>query len=216
MTIGRIAPAGARQDLRGTAPGTRRVFIAIPLPAELQEEVGVIVDRVRARTEVNAGGGDRLPRWVHPGSLHLTLRFLGDTPGRRIADLAAALDAAGAACGSFVATLEGGGAFPGPSAPRALWLGVGRGADGLARLAAAVDAELAARGWPSDGRPFRAHLTIGRCDDPAAGREALGALEAEARTLAASWLVDRVVLFESHLGRGPARYAVIAGAPLRR
>ena len=48
------------------------------------------------------------------------------------------------------------------------------------------------------------------------GRLALAALEEASRSLATSWLVDRVVLFESHLGRGPARYAVVADAPLGR
>jgi RNA 2',3'-cyclic 3'-phosphodiesterase len=216
MTIGRTAAAGARSGVPGAAPGTRRVFIAVPLPPGLRDEVGGIVDRARTRAEAGSDAPGRPPRWVHPDSLHLTLRFLGDTPDRRLTDLRAALDAAGEASTPFVATLQGSGAFPGASAPRALWLGVRRGGDELAALAAAVDAELALRGWPSDGRPFRAHLTIGRCEDPARGRDALRALEAEARPLAASWLVDRIVLFESHLGHGPARYEVVADAPLGR
>ncbi len=199
------------------ASQTRRLFIAVPLPPEVQGRVGSVIDRVRGRAddEPDQRGGSA-PRWIRPGSLHLTLRFLGDTPEDRVADLRAVLATAAASATPFDVALAGSGAFPDQASPRAIWLGIGRGRDELARLAASLDAALAHRGWPSDGRAFRAHLTIARAVDPARGAAAARALGIEAQELDAAWRVESVVLFESLLGRGPARYMVLAEAMLGR
>jgi 2'-5' RNA ligase len=45
---------------------------------------------------------------------------------------------------------------------------------------------------------------------------ALRALGPEARDLEASWRVESVVLFESLLGRGPARYVALSETRLGR
>ncbi len=214
MGVGGGSAAGVPRH--GARPGELRLFIAVPLPREVQERVGALIDRVRAR--MDDAPGDRtgaVPRWIRPESLHLTLRFLGSTPEGRVADLRAALAAAAASATVFDATLVGSGAFPGPSSPRALWLGIDQGRDELLRLAGSVDAALARRGWPSEGRPFRAHLTIARSDDPVRASAALRQLGLEARDLDASWRVESVVLFESLLGRGPARYAALSEERLR-
>jgi 2'-5' RNA ligase len=220
MTIGKMGVGGgpaAGATRHGAPSAERRLFIAVPLPPEVQERVGALIDRVRARRdEAPDDRAGAAPRWIRPESLHLTLRFLGDTPDGRVADLRAALAAAAASSTPFDATLAGSGAFPGPSSPRAIWLGIGRGRDELVHLAGSVDAALARRGWPSDGRPFRAHLTIARSVDPVRASAALRALDPEARDLYASWRVESVVLFESLLGRGPARYTALFETRLGR
>jgi 2'-5' RNA ligase len=220
MTIGRVGSGGdpaAGMTRHGSPPGVRRLFIAVPLPPEVKERIGGLIERVRSRSD--DAPGDRAagaPRWIRPESLHLTLRFLGDTPDGRVTDLRAALATAAASSTAFDAVLVGSGAFPGPSSPRAIWLGIGQGRDELVRLAGSVDAALAGRGWPSDGRPFRAHLTIARSDDPVRAAAALRALGPGARDLEASWRVESVVLFESLLGRGPARYTALSETRLGR
>jgi RNA 2',3'-cyclic 3'-phosphodiesterase len=175
----------------------------------VRDRVGEVVAAARAAT-----GDARGVRWAGPGALHLTLRFLGATPGGRVASAAAAVADAARSVGPFEVRLAGSGAFPGASAPRVLWLGVDRGGPELAVLARALDAALAVRGWPSDPRPFRAHLTLARCEDPVIGREAAAVVADAAAGLRAAWRTDSLVLYESHLGRGPARYAVVAEARL--
>ena len=51
-----------------------RLFVAVPLPPEPLAACKALIDGVR-------GGplGD-VPRWVHVDNLHLTVRFLGETP----------------------------------------------------------------------------------------------------------------------------------------
>ena len=182
----------------------------MPVSEAVRERIEGVMAAARAAT-----GDARGIRWVGHDALHLTLRFLGATPEGRVAEAAAALAEASATSGPFEARLAGSGAFPGPSAPRALWLGIDAGGAQLAALARALDAALAARGWPSDPRPFRAHLTLARCEDPAAGRAAAAAVADASAGLRAGWDVGSLVLFESHLGRGPVRYVVVAEERLR-
>jgi 2'-5' RNA ligase len=153
-------------------------------------------------------------RWVVGDNLHLTLRFLGPTAADRVAEAEAACRAAAAGRPPFPVRLAGAGGFPSTSRPRVVWVGVADGAAELTALAAAIDAELAARGWAMDTRPFRAHLSIGRADGvPGAGR-AVEALAAASDQLDAAWTADAVVLYRSEVGRGPARYTAIATVPL--
>ncbi len=179
------------------------------------EEARAAVDDLlrRAAADPRAGAARRL-RWVVGENLHLTLRFLGATDAARVPDVAAAAAAAAGRLAPFEARLAGAGGFPAGERPRVVWLGISDGAAGLAALAASLEDELAARGWERDGRPFRAHLTLARADGvPGAGR-VVEALADAAVGLDATWTVDRLVVFESRLGRGPARYHPLAEARL--
>ncbi len=158
--------------------------------------------------------GMRGVRWVGEDAFHLTLRFLGATPTDRVAAAAEAVAEAAHASRAFPVSVGRSGAFPRAAAPRTLWLAVEEGGEALTALAASVERALVARGWPADDRPFRAHLTLGRCEDPVAGGRAAEALAAASARFRATWRVETLVLFESHLGRGPARYAVVAEHPL--
>ena len=76
--------------------------------------------------------------------------------------------------------------------------------------------ELERLGWPPDGRPFRAHLTVARTDavPHAIGERLAGHLAQRAEVWASAFAADRIVLFESRLGAGPARYAPLHEAGL--
>ena len=169
--------------------------------------------------EAVAGGSidDRTfgqPRWVRVDGLHLTLRFLGPTLDERQPALAGAIVGTARGVAPFRIVLSGGGAFPDMRRPRVLWIGIGEGAAQLGDLARRLDAQLAPLGWPPEGRPFAPHLTLARTDGvPGADRRA-DRLAELAAGLSLSWQADRVVLYRSMLGRGPARYEAVAEAPL--
>jgi len=142
--------------------------------------------------------------------LHLTLRFLGPTAEERLTSLEEVVRDVAARERSFEIMIGGAGAFPSVARPRALWLGVTSGADQLRQLAAGLDELLTRSGWPSDERPFRAHLTLARADGVRAGPAAARRLIAAAEGFSAAWRADRLVLFESHTGGGAARYESLA------
>lgn len=193
-----------RGDPYAGIPG-RRIFAAVPVAPAARAAVERLVAGVRA----SAAPGEREVRWVRLDGLHVTLRFIGPTPEPRIPIAADALRAAAAGRPSFEAVLAGAGAFPDPVRPRSLWLGIGAGAAELAALTIAVDRELASRGWTPEDRPFRPHLTLARSDGIGSGGRTAARLTEAAGDLDARWTVDRLVLFESVTGGGPARYVPI-------
>lgn len=193
-----------------------RLFVAVPLPGPALSAVEALVAGVRLAPE--PGPGERRDpadvRWVRMDGLHVTLRFLGPTDPARLPDARAAVQAAAEGVERFEVSLRGAGAFPEHGRPRVLWLGLERGLDALDALARRVASALAEHGWPHDDRPVRPHLTLARSDGVIAGPLVAGRLVAAARDLDLRWTADRVVLFESQTGGGPARYLPLLDVPL--
>jgi 2'-5' RNA ligase len=185
----------------GTEP-SRRLFVAVPLPGPIRSQVGELVAAVRADVD----GDDRTVRWVRIDGLHLTVRFLGATTPERQAAVETAMRSSASASRPIRIALGGAGAFPSATRPRVLWLGLRDGAERLGALAADLEGRLTAAGWPPEGRPFAPHLTLARCDGARLGPRTAATLIARAADLELDWLADRVTLFESHVGGGPARY----------
>ena len=209
---------GTQAEISDAAEALRampRLFVAVPLAEEARRVVAELVDEVRA--EVDGGAQPRnAVRWVRMDGLHLTLRFLGPTATTQVDAIEAAIDAAAAGAAPFDVAIRGAGAFPSPARPRTLWLGLDEGQAPLERLAGDLDQRLAGAGWPPVERPFRAHLTLARADGRRAGPATAAALIRRAATFEAAFAADRLVLFESLTGGGPARYVAHHEALLGR
>jgi RNA 2',3'-cyclic 3'-phosphodiesterase len=192
------------------AEGEARLFVAVPLPPEAVAACTTLIDEVRR------GPLGRVPRWVQLSNLHLTVRFLGETPPERVTAVAEAVEAAVRDRESFDVVLARAGSFPDGRRPRTLWLGIERGADELGGLATAVGAAIEPLGWPPEDRPYRPHLTVARLDAARGGdgTTVADALRAAARDWRVGFRADRVVLFRSHLGGGPPRHEPLVTVPL--
>ena len=203
--------AGRRHgDPYAGMPG-RRLFVAVPLPEAAVDAVSELVARVRAQPLPD---GMRDVRWVRLEGVHLTLRFLGPTPDERIGPTTDAVARAADGQAPIDARLAGSGTFPPNGRPRTLWLGLSAGVEALTALAARVDATLVDAGWPSESRPFRPHLTLARSDGLVAGSLVAGRLAAALGDATVDARLDRLILFESVTGGGPARYDPLAEARL--
>ena len=203
---------GVREPRAGRIIGLTaepRLFVAVPLADAARDAIRGVVEPIRAGEPEGRG-----VRWVRLDGLHVTLRFLGPTDEDRVDVLEAAVRETAGVTEPFDITIGGAGVFPPVGRPRALWLGIRDGVDSLAALAARLNERLVAAGWPADDRPFRAHLTLARADGVRAGSATAAALRAAADDLAVSSVVDRLVLFESVTGGGPARYLPRAEARL--
>jgi RNA 2',3'-cyclic 3'-phosphodiesterase len=178
-----------------------RIFVAVPLAPALRRAAAAV------RGEVGPVAAEL--RWVPEENLHLTLRFLGhvtaDEAGRA-GD--AAREAAGGAA-PFRIALGGVGAFPSLRASRVVWVGVADDTGGLAALAAALEAQLVARGFPPADRPFRAHLTVARARAEDRGvdlRRLPSRVTGPEAPVVGGQRVDAVSVVESTLGKGAPVY----------
>jgi RNA 2',3'-cyclic 3'-phosphodiesterase len=175
-----------------------RAFVAVQLPQEVLDAVGAQTGGLQIR------GG----RAMTPDQWHLTLEFLGDH-----ADVDAVVAAlAGFSVPGGRVRLGGAGAFPNARRGRVLWIGLAEGSDVVARLARGVSERLAPLGYEPEARPFRPHLTIVRCSEPADLRAPIAGLDPV--SFGPAWSVDALTVFESRLRREGARYVERASVPL--
>lgn len=183
----------------GTATGQPRLFVAVPIPADIKKAVAAAV------LDLKQSGQLPFKRWVHPEDVHVTLKFIGEVAPSATAPIEAELERVAARSNPFPLRLTGTGTFGSPQAPRVLWAGLGGEPERLRALQADVERQLAALGYAPEERPFAPHLTLAR--QHAGGgpvrieplRERFGADSAAG----AEWTVDRLVLYRSHFGRSP-------------
>ena len=187
-----------------------RAFLSISLGGEVRSTLGVILHRVEA-------AGAPGVRLVRPESIHLTLKFLGDTSGPRIDAVKAAVGQAVRDERRFGLTLGRPGVFPSRRSPRVLWIGLDGDLDRLADLQQRVEEAVGTAGFAREARRFTPHLTIGRVRERTDRDRTLPAVEA---LLAADIPTDvRIDVRSVHLMRSillptGAAYDVLAELPL--
>src|SRR5262245_13369503 len=149
-------------------------------------------------------------RPVAEAQLHLTLRFIGETPDDRLLLVEEAVRAATVGIEPFDFVVAGLGCFPHADAARVLWAGIEPCAP-LQTLAERIEQELRARGFPPEMRRFSPHLTLARAKGrPARLREPLDPSQPRFGEQA----VDDVVIFESRMSPRGSQYVPIANVPL--
>lgn len=127
-----------------------RLFVGIGFPPELKLRLSLLCS------------GIPKARWVDPGNLHLTLRFIGEIAEDVAADIDEAL--ARLRARRFALQLSGTGVFGGDR-PRNLWVGVERSAE-LAGLRDKIEQALTRAGLAPEPRKFSPHVTLARLQNP--------------------------------------------------
>jgi len=98
---------------------------------------------------------------VEPENVHISLKFLGDTPVRMTEDLLSIMKRSIEGIAPFDISFKGLGAFPKQDNPRVIWIGIQAPAS-LATIAARLEDGCADLGFRKEGRPFSPHLTLSR------------------------------------------------------
>jgi len=132
-----------------------RSFVAVLIDSALRDKIGLAQSQLKKHSSTGV-------KWVAADHFHVTLKFLGNVQESDLPAIEAALRRAAASVEPFDVEMAGLGAFPNWRRPQVLWSGVREGAQPLACLAGAVEAESSKLGpAPEKGR-FKAHVTIGR------------------------------------------------------
>jgi RNA 2',3'-cyclic 3'-phosphodiesterase len=189
---------------------TYRLFIAAELPQNIKAELVETQARLR-RTNLPVS-------WSSAGSMHLTLRFLGDTSVALIPNLDQAMRTALAPHSAMALRLQGVGAFPNNRRPNVVWVGVKGALAALQHAQADIEAALGSLGIAPDPKPFRPHLTLGRLRREASSEQQrrLGdAIQSLPPPKSLEWAVERVVLFRSELHSSGPTYTEIVDCRLQ-
>ena len=185
-----------------------RLFAAIDIDPQVQDRIERIQERLRRDLKLS---GNEV-RWVQPGQVHLTLKFLGEMRDNLITQVCDVVTRTAAEYDGFNLQIQGLGVFGRPA--RVVWAGCEVPPE-LLKIQTRLENEFEKIGWDKEHRPFAGHLTICRVKNPAAGRSLAKAVEAYADEVVGSVSVDRLVLYESRLSRTGPEYNAICTASLK-
>jgi RNA 2',3'-cyclic 3'-phosphodiesterase len=180
-----------------------RLFVALDIPSEVLRAIGETIARLH---DLATGA-----RWVRPEGVHVTLKFIGETPEERIARIEAALREVRAHA-PVEAKFRCAGFFPNERHPRVFWAGVDASPN-LAELAGDIDKRLSQLGIEPETRAFKPHLTLARFKS----EDGLPRLRQEIKKLEpfdfGRMRTSEFHLFQSQLGRGGAKYTKLVSFP---
>ena len=131
-----------------------RLFIALDLNLKNKEALSLLQSDLKKAT------GDI--KWVKPGNIHLTLKFLGEVREEKIPQITQALKESASRIKPFAIEIKNPGVFPNWRAPRILWVSVENGKDKLRDLSAYLGRALIQLKFPPERREFSPHITLGR------------------------------------------------------
>jgi RNA 2',3'-cyclic 3'-phosphodiesterase len=184
-----------------------RAFIAIPVASGVAARSSELIKRLRS--------ADAAVNWVPPQNLHLTLKFLGETPINESPQICEAVRRAVEDAPPFDLAFRGLGAFPSVEKPRTIWIGVTEGVEDLADLAGRIDIELAKLGYAREARKFSPHLTIGRVRESiSSDHPLLDGLAKHVDFDASVMGVDEVVIYASFLDKKGPTYDALGTVEL--
>lgn len=135
---------------------TLRLFIALELTPAAQSALENPLQTLQSIP------GSKAVRWTPLKNIHLTLKFLGDTPRSQVEDIQAAIGTAGKNISVLDMTIQGVGVFPNPKRPRIVWLGLEDHSKQLKTLQRNIEQQIEPLGFKPEKRRFSPHLTVGR------------------------------------------------------
>ena len=192
------------------APDQVRLFIACEVPDDVKASIGAIIETLRGRSGTAV-------RWIRAEGVHVTLKFLGEVPVKKMSAIKLAIQEAVVGHQPFELELSNIGTFGGREGLRIMWVGIAGDVLRLEALVRAVNAALAVVGFEPERRPFRPHLTLGRVKDeiPTRQRAEIEVAVGKMAVPGVNWRTAQVSLMRSNLTRGGASYEVLATFPLR-
>lgn len=178
----------------------KRIFIAIKIVPG--QKLAKIITSLKSDL-----AGERIT-WVDPANIHITLAFLGDTEEGRIGVLRTLLRERCSGFGAFAITLKGTGLFRNLNDPRVIWVGIDA-PDKLIALNEKIKTGLGDKGFITDDKPFKPHLTLGRIKHVSDKGSLMDATAEYGDEIIQEIQVSEVILYESILRSSGPEYRAL-------
>lgn len=180
-----------------------RIFVGLDIPHEIRSRIEKYMQSVRELAPD--------ARWVRIESLHVTLKFIGESPEGRVRAIEEALSQIQDS--TFQIEFKDIGFFPSPKSARVFWIGI-HASDALPQLASAIDEKLEKVGIEKEAKSYKPHLTLARAPERGGGRSfhLLQQRLAPSKPLQFGTMTAwEFFLYKSELLRGGARYTKLRG-----
>ncbi len=182
---------------------TFRGFIAIDVP---------VTDQLLSLKDKLASTSARL-KLVSPENIHITLKFLGETPLSHIDQIETIMKNAVTLVTPHTVLLKGTGVFPSESYIKVIWIGLQQ-TDQLAIISKTLNHELMQYGFKKEKRGFSPHLTLARMKSASGKEEILTLLNQYNEILFAEIPVNTIVLKKSTLTPTGPIYETLRTVPI--
>jgi len=167
-----------------------RLFVAIDIPAGVQETLGALLNRLRPTAKL---------AWTTVERLHITTKFIGEWPEERMEEMKAALAGVDRP-GAFEIAIQGLAWFNNGRNSRVLFADVKAG-EPLHALARATEETVHRLGIEVGKRAYSPHLTLGRMRDPVPLDDLNRAIDGLASTDFGVFSATSFYLYQSSAGR---------------
>ena len=177
-----------------------RMFISVP-----------VKDPSVLEPVLKEAGGIQNVRASPLSQMHITMRFIGDIDDGKTKKVVRCVTDAVKDVAPFEITLQNVGCFPNPKRPSVVWVGAEPGSI-LKDISDRIARNLKDSNISFDEKPFKSHITIGRCNGPAD----IGTfLEAHSGECFGRFLCDGICIMRSELGPKGAKHTVLETVPLQ-
>jgi 2'-5' RNA ligase len=193
--------------MSGIANMYLRCFIAIGIPEPIKRDIGEFIEILK-KYNVDV-------KWVIHENLHLTLKFLGNTPEVLLPEIREALLKIVLSYEPFYIKIYTIGVFPKRKYPRVIWVGV-EDSEILKKLANDIDDSMALLGYQKEDKKFIPHLTLGRVRSQKGIVNLINELDNFKEKDFGSVNVENIKLMKSELNYKGAEYSCLYEMPLGR
>jgi 2'-5' RNA ligase len=182
-----------------------RCFIAIEIPEQIRRAIGEVIEILKKY--------DPDVKWVNHENLHLTLKFLGNTPEDLLPRIRASLLNIVLSYEPFYIKIYGTGVFPNRRHPRVVWVGA-VDSEILGKLKVDIEESMELLGYQIEDKEFRSHLTLGRVRSQKGIVNLVSELDNFQAKEFGSISVNSLRLMKSVLKPGGAEYSCLHDIPL--
>ena len=191
---------------------TLRTFIAVDFPIEIKAKIEEIT------TYFNTQLPSKVIKWVDANNIHLTLKFMGETPANQLEPIKRAMQQVVTTFPIFDVAIENLGMYPNAKKPRVIWLGISC-EENLISLYKKLDQALKEIGIQPERRPFSPHLTVGRVRRSADPESVIivGKTLSEFKVSTLGRVtINEVVYYQSELTPQGPNYTILQSTPLNQ
>ena len=133
-----------------------RTFVSIPVPNQIY--------KIQNRLVLENPNSSNL-RLIDKNNIHLTLRFIGQTPQSSISKIKEGLDLIVNNFQPFQLNIQGFGFFPNMDVPKVLWAGLSGETDILSKLVISINDRLKPLGFDNPDKEYTPHISLARSNN---------------------------------------------------
>ena len=182
----------------GNREKTARLFIGFPLSEEVRTRIIHVCDLIKKR--------DYDIRWVRKENMHVTVKFLGDTPEVKIPEISRVMKGVSSYM-PFEMEIGGIGAFSSLASARVIWVGAYDESGTVNKIYKEVEFGIKGLGFKKEKRSYTPHITVGRSRKRPVCLNGIEQLPVNDERI--TMQISELLLYRSKLGSGGAEYTVV-------